>query len=62
MTRERLCFVNLHPFDHGDDRIARAIGDLFLACANGSPHRFQSLSTRIQYELKTNFDILERPQ
>ncbi len=27
-----LWFVMLHPFDDGNGRIARAIGDLFLAC------------------------------
>ncbi|EQD45797.1 Filamentation induced by cAMP/death on curing, related domain protein, partial [mine drainage metagenome] len=33
-----------HPFDDGNGRIARAIGDLLLARADGSPQRFYSLS------------------
>lgn len=32
---------NLYPFDDGNGRIARAIGDLLLARADGSPQRFQ---------------------
>jgi Fic family protein len=57
-----LWFVTLHPFDDGNGRIARAIGDLFLARANGSPQRFYSLSAQIQRERKAYYDILERTQ
>ncbi len=42
-----LWFVTLHPFDDGNDRIARAVGDLFLARADGSPQRFYNLSAQI---------------
>jgi Fic family protein len=57
-----LWFVTLHPFDDGNGRIARAIGDLFLARAEGSPQRFYSLSAQIQRERKAYYDILERTQ
>lgn len=57
-----LWFVTLHPFDDGNGRIGRAIGDLLLARADGSPQRFYSLSAQIQRERKTYYDILERTQ
>jgi Fic family protein len=57
-----LWFVTLHPFDDGNGRIARAIGDLFIARADGSPQRFYSLSAQIQRERKDYYDILERTQ
>lgn len=57
-----LWFVTLHPFDDGNGRIARAIGDLLLARADGSPQRFYSLSAQIQRERKAYYDILERAQ
>lgn len=57
-----LWFVTLHPFDEGNGRIARAVGDLFLARADGSPQRFYSLSAQIQRERKAYYDILERTQ
>ncbi|WP_298015410.1 Fic family protein [uncultured Castellaniella sp.] len=57
-----LWFVTLHPFDDGNGRIARAVGDLFLARADGSSQRFYSLSAQIQRERKAYYDILERTQ
>ena len=57
-----LWFVTLHPFDDGNGRIARAVGDLFLARADGSPQRFYSLSAQIQRERKAYYGILERTQ
>jgi Fic family protein len=57
-----LWFVTLHPFDDGNGRIARAVGDLFLARADGSPQRFYSLSAHIQRERKAYYDILEHTQ
>ena len=57
-----LWFVTLHPFDDGNGRIARAVGDLFLARADGSPQRFYSLSAQIQRERKDYYDVLERTQ
>ncbi len=57
-----LWFVTLHPFDNGNGRIARAIGDSLLARADGSTQRFYSLSAQIQRERKAYYDILERTQ
>jgi Fic family protein len=57
-----LWFVTLHPFDDGNGRIARALGDLLLARADGSPHRFYSLSAQIQRERNAYYDILEKTQ
>ncbi|MDR0996421.1 MAG: Fic family protein [Zoogloeaceae bacterium] len=57
-----LWLVTLHPFDDGNGRIARAVGDLFLTRADGSPQRFYSLSAQIQRERKDYYDVLERTQ
>jgi Fic family protein len=57
-----LWFVTLHPFDDGNGRIARAVGDMFLARADNSPERFYSLSAQIQRERKAYYEVLERTQ
>ncbi|MDI9334209.1 MAG: Fic family protein [Cytophagales bacterium] len=57
-----LWFVTLHPFDDGNGRIARAVGDMALARAEASPHRFYSLSAQIQRERSDYYSILERTQ
>jgi Fic family protein len=57
-----LWFVTVHPFDDGNGRMARAVGDLFLARADSSPQRFYSLSAQIQRERKDYYDILEHTQ
>jgi Fic family protein len=57
-----LWFVTLHPFDDGNGRIARAIGDLLLVRADASPQRFYSLSAQIQRDREAYYDILERTQ
>lgn len=57
-----LWLVTLHPFDDGNGRIARAVGDLLLARADGSPQRFYSLSAQIQRDRKAYYGILERTQ
>ncbi len=54
--------MTLHPFDDGNGRIARAVGDLFLARADGSTQRFYSLSAQIQRERRDYYDVLERTQ
>lgn len=57
-----LWLVTLHPFDDGNGRIARAVGDCFLARADGSPQRFYSLSAQIQRERGDYYEVLERTQ
>ena len=57
-----LWFVTIHPFDDGNGRIARAIGDLFLSRADNTPQRFYSLSAQIQHERKAYYKILEETQ
>lgn len=57
-----LWFVTLHPFDDGNGRIARAVGDLFLARSDGSPQRFYSLSAQIQRVRKDYYAVLENTQ
>jgi hypothetical protein len=51
-----------YPLTFKPYRIARAVGDLFLARADGSPQRFYSLSAQIQRERKAYYDTLGRTQ
>jgi Fic family protein len=57
-----LWFVTLHPFEDGNGRIARAITDMLLACSDGLPQRFYSMSTQIQKDRKSYYDVLEKTQ
>ncbi|WP_280433979.1 Fic family protein [Nocardia carnea] len=57
-----LWFVTVHPFDDGNGRIARALGDLWLARADHSSRRFFSLSAQIQRDRAAYYRILERTQ
>jgi len=57
-----LWFVTIHPFEDGNGRIARAIGDMALARADGIPNRFYSLSSQIETERKEYYNQLERQQ
>lgn len=57
-----LWFVTLHPFEDGNGRIARAVGDMVLARADQSGQRYYSLSAQIQRERKHYYDRLEATQ
>lgn len=55
-------FVTIHPFQDGNGRIARAIGDMALARADGMRDRFYSLSSQIEAERKHYYRQLEKQQ
>jgi Fic family protein len=57
-----LWFVSIHPFEDGNGRIARAIGDMGLARADGTGDRFYSLSSQIELERKAYYSELEKQQ
>lgn len=57
-----LWFVTIHPFDDGNGRITRAITDMQLARAEGTPQRFYSMSAQILSKKTAYYAILELTQ
>jgi len=57
-----LWFVTLHPFEDGNGRMARALSDMLLARSDEQSYRFYSMSTQIQKERNSYYDILEKTQ
>ena len=55
-------FVTIHPFEDGNGRMARAIADMCLAEADGITQRFYSMSTQIEKDKKSYYEILEKCQ
>jgi Fic family protein len=57
-----LWFVTIHPFEDGNGRIARAIGDMALARADGTSQRFYSLTAQIHRARAAYYGMLESTQ
>jgi len=57
-----LWFVTLHPFEDGNGRMARALSDMLLARSDEQSYRFYSMSTQIQKERNSYYEILEKTQ
>jgi len=57
-----LWFVSIHPFDDGNGRMARAIGDKQLARADKTNQRFYSMSSQISKHKKGYNNMLEATQ
>lgn len=57
-----LWLLTIHPFEDGNGRIARAVGDMALARADGMKRRFYSLSAQIEAERKQYYLELEAAQ
>lgn len=52
-------FITMHPFEDGNGRISRAIADMALARAEGTPERYYSMSTQIEAEKQQYYETLE---
>jgi len=57
-----LWLITLHPFDDGNDRVARAVTDRALAQAERQSIRFYSLSAAIMARRQAYYDHLARTQ
>ena len=57
-----LWFVIIHPFDDGNGRITRALTDMLLAKSDENKFRFYSMSSQIQKNRKSYYNILEKTQ
>lgn len=55
-------FVSIHPFEDGNGRLARILGDICLARGDKSKFRFYNMSSEINKDKNHYYDVLERTQ
>lgn len=57
-----LWFVSIHPFEDGNGRLARILGDMMLARGDRSRLRFYNISSAVNRDKRHYYDLLERTQ
>ena len=55
-------FLTIHPFEDGNGRLARAVTEMMLARSENSSLRFYSMSSAIQKNKRSYYNILEKTQ